>query len=372
MSNKDDIKDRLLASDAVTSLMAEQEVVAAFKRSEWWDVQHGGYYRDRETGKLRELDVWARRSWSGPGIDSNVADLELFIEVKSLRDYHIVLAPQPGGQDTLTQRAWFGHYQDRLGQFLVDSGVQQELAARMVDRLRELAYPKPKQEMTVSKLVVSPPKAPVYATAFRETNVGKEKELDQSVLWRAIQALTSAVESSRERRDALFLDALKGQINVALEDDEDPAPAIERELARAVRYVTIFHPVVVVDARLWVSRGDRLEEIDHGRFTVDERDRFPRRWFDIVTRRSFPDWITSLTEHYRSNLEHPNEAIWKENANAWITLFDIMHRPDTEVEMRVRKRGSKEPGQVVLLKTYPRKKKRVAKPIAVKERRDSK
>jgi hypothetical protein len=58
--------------------MAEQEVVEAFRKMGGWYVEHRAFYRDNLTGKVRELDVRARRRWSdGGGIDGRDAALEV-------------------------------------------------------------------------------------------------------------------------------------------------------------------------------------------------------------------------------------------------------------------------------------------------------
>jgi hypothetical protein len=365
----DDVKSRLSGSDSVASLRAEQEVVAAFKQLEWWSVEHGPFFRDGATGKLRELDVRASRSWSGGEFASAYANanLEVLVEVKSLRGYHIVFAPEPNGcKVSRAQRAWFGDCKDRLGGFLTNAGVSSALAGQMVTRFEELAYPK--GTMTVHKLVVDPPKAPVFATAFRETNIGAEKDLDSSVLWKAIQGLNSVVESSRERSKAHLLSHIKGQIDLALLDGHDLASVIERELANAVRRVTMFHPTVVLDARLWVSRGRELEEIDHARFSVQEPEKWPARWLDVVTRKSFSQWIDQLTTHYSSRLEHPDEPIWRENARSFGMLLEVLRDPSLEIDLKVKKGNSHEPGKRILMRAVRRRRKKGATPIAVEDR----
>src|SRR5687768_1482149 len=94
LADEKDINTRLIRSDSVKSLMAEQEVVEAFRKMHWWTVEHGSFYRDIVTGKVRELDVRARRNWSTGGPIDSVRDarLEVLVEVKSIRGFHLIFA----------------------------------------------------------------------------------------------------------------------------------------------------------------------------------------------------------------------------------------------------------------------------------------
>src|SRR5262249_31688231 len=156
----------------------------------------------------RELDVKARRSFSRlPTTDPAYATafLEVPIEVKSLRGYHVVFAPNPhrSHRSPSAQRAWWGYNADKLGSVLLGSDVPADVATALVARFRELSYPND-GSMVVGDLIVDPPMIQSAATAFRETNIGNEKELDASVVWKSIQGLKSAIESMRQRGDDLF------------------------------------------------------------------------------------------------------------------------------------------------------------------------
>lgn len=363
LADEKDIETRLLRSDSVKSLMAEQEVVEAFRKMYWWTVEHGSFYRDSVTGKVRELDVRARRHWSTEGgTDSRNATLDVLVEVKSIRGFHLVFAPEPHDwKDTRAQSLWLGRSKDRLARFLLDTGVASDLASQITTRFTELAYPE--GSSFVDDIIVNPPEAPVFATAFRETNIGQEKDLDASVLWRATQVLSSVIESARTRLEQNFVDDLKADIEVATIDGANVLEAAAREIALRVKSVSLFHPAVVVDARMWVSRERKLEEVEHVRFVAHDSEKFPVKWFDIVTRKHFAKWLSALTAHYRSRLEHPNEPIWKGSADALLQFMEMIRDPDNEIEMKVKKRNSEEPAKRVLLKKYRKRPRKGLKPV---------
>lgn len=365
MSENEDVKTRLLKSDAVTSLRAEQEVVSAFKRLDWWFVEHAPYYRDKVTGKPREIDVLARRSWAKEGgRDSRHANLHVLIEVKSLKGYHLVFAPEADDYcQSHAQCGWVGDVKDRLPAVLSEGRVTPKLISQLTSRFSELAYPG--GTIVVGSLRVQPPQAQVYATAFRETNIGSDKELDNSVLWKAIQGLSSALDSYRQRQEDNFLSNLSLTLSWAVPEGKDVAGLVEHDFTSSVRSVTLYHPAVVVDARLWVSRGEELDEVEHARVYVPSPEKYPARWFDVVTRRSVGQWIDQLTAHYSSQLQHPQEVIWKESAKDVMGFLDLLHNPNLEIEIKAKNRRSKGPPKQILLKTYrPRK---GVKPVLVRE-----
>jgi hypothetical protein len=320
-------------------------------------VEHGPFFRDPITAKLRELDVRASRTWSsGARETSTHTVLEVLVEVKSLRGYHVIFAPAPNGDQHISaQRFWLGDLREQLPRALTEAGVDPEVVSRLTTRFRELAYPQ-EDEMLVHDRVVDPPGASLFATAFRETNIGSEKELDASVLWKAVQGLNSVIDSKRALSESHFLIDLGVVIDVALLDGLDLASTVEREFARRLRSVTLFHPAVVVDARLWVSRGCELEETECVRFVMQNPEKWPPRWFDVVTRASFARWLDQLTTHYGSHLGHPRETIWRESSTAMLEIFEAIRNPNLEVELKVRDRRSDEPPKLVLLKKLRRRK----------------
>lgn len=352
----EDIKSRLLKSAALESLRAEQEVVAAFKRVDnCWLVDHAPSYRDVTTGKSREIDVRARRSWTkGRGVTSHWANLDVLVEVKSLKGFHLVFAAEPNDRaGDPVQAGWIGYAIERMVHVLREGGVGQQLISDLEARLTDLAYPN--GTMVARSLMIKPPNAPVYATAFRETNIGSSKELDSSVLWKAIQSLSSAVDSYRQRLDDILLSDLGVTLSWAVpEGRSDVADLVARNFETSVRSLTLYHPAVVVDARLWVSLEDRLDEVEHARVVL--ADTHPARWFDVVTRRYVNQWIRQLAAHYNTQLAHPDEAVWRERDGGLLQLMSLIFTPNVDIEIKARKRHAKGPWKSLLLKTYRRRK----------------
>ena len=180
MSTGDEIKARLIGSYSVASMAAEQEVIAAFKRGDWWRVEHGSFFRDVTTGKLRELDVRASRHWSTTSkLD---VTLEVLVEVKSMRGYHLVFAPDANGYDDASaQRVWLGQAPEAFRSTLIETGAGLRIVKEIEVLHSDLSHPNGVSAID-PLLDIAPPPAQVFATAFRETNVGSEKELDNSVL----------------------------------------------------------------------------------------------------------------------------------------------------------------------------------------------
>jgi len=84
------IETKLQRSDALRSLTMEKEVVRRLRRL-GWECVHSCYFKDLETTKLREIDVVAQRDWTKKlQGGSQVARVNLVIECKSVRGYHLL------------------------------------------------------------------------------------------------------------------------------------------------------------------------------------------------------------------------------------------------------------------------------------------
>lgn len=67
--------------------------------------------------------------------------------------------------------------------------------------------------------------------------------------------------------------------------------------------MTLFHPVVVVDAQLWSLCGDALSEISSCRLVQQSAVSLDMTWYDIVHREAFEDYVGRLTEHYTDSFD---------------------------------------------------------------------
>jgi hypothetical protein len=303
---KDDIKTRLLRSDAVTSLQAEQEVAEAFRRQPLWWVEHGTFYRD----------------------------------APALR-----LGTRSGER---TQYEWCGHRVQQIASACADAGISRETTRGVWEWFKRVAYSEPDGGSLVGPYLAEPPKTSVHATAFRETNVGAEKDLDNSVLWKSIQGLESILESERRR----FIEGLQSDLKVTIEvaelDGRDVKQAIQDELGRRVKHVTLFHPIVVLDAHLWVGNASDLKEVDRVRLVVNTTDVLSRRWFDVVTRQGFSKWLDELAGHYGELLEHPKEHVWRQNVPNLELAFAYIFDKNVDLEIVVKRHPAHQPQPKVI------------------------
>jgi hypothetical protein len=343
-----DIKSRLERCDAVASLRAEQEVVAAFQALPDWWVEHGYFFRDPSTDKLRELDVMARRSYrrNPKNLSAPTATIRMLVEVKSLTDYHVVFAPRPSGsKESRVWGYWVGDETQSIAgvsipDHLIKRGIAPADAFAFAKRFRDIAYPD--GESLIGDLVVDSPDVPFVATAFRETNIGGTKELDSSVVWKAIQSLNAAVDGLiASSREGLISD-VDLTIDLAREENTDLSAALEREFALLASQFRMFHPVLVLDARLWIiEQGDELREVDSARFAIEEPSQFPHRWVDVVHRKHFESWLARMSSFFSEAFSYPEEEEHRERSATLRDLWHVLFDPDLHIDLTLRRRESR-------------------------------
>lgn len=295
------ITDRLQGSTAVASLRQERHIVASFQEA-GWQVTHGYYYRDPATGKYRELDVLARRYWAQRRSKRRNYSLvvDVVCEVKSIRDFHLVFAPSIGDDnyDTPAYKEWFGYHEKRLAATLDAAGATAEVMTRMLAYFRHACYARGNEFGRPYKLFIDPPHVDFRASAFRETNIGSDKELDNAVFWRSLQLVFAAIASIRESFLDLRFQEIAGSIAYARHAKLDVALRMaETDIDFGAEHVQVIHPVVVVDARMWVITGREINEITTCRFLRRSRD-YPASWCDVVTMADASRYIAALSEYY--------------------------------------------------------------------------
>jgi hypothetical protein len=262
--------------------------------------------------------------------------LHVLIEVKTMKDYHLVFGMAPSQHEAKEQFGWIGLERNRLRECLTAEGVTAESIARLMAHFDDEAYPKGTYRVHGS--LVGPPHAGfVMTSAYRETNVGGEKEYGASVLWKALRGLDDARAGEIERQYEVFLSNVRSHVEAARTNGYDCEPGVLQEISSSVRWATLLHPVVIVDARLWLSTESTLKEVDRVRFVLrvpNERD----RWFDVVNRTAFPAWLAELEAHYSKSLETAEARRARENAQWLNELIEGLLDPQLEVEVKVRNR----------------------------------
>jgi hypothetical protein len=296
-AKRSSLTSKLLVSGSVSSLLAERTVAMFLDRS-GWRTGHGVYYRDVESGKVRELDVAASQRWRRKISKTQFtgAELHLLVECKSAPGFHIVFAP------TLER-----HAPPLLpGQWIAD---REELAA-ILSRL--LAAGLPAGEVTVLRaevqelafgdnhappLYVRPFAAPSVAS-FKETSIGNEKELENSVLWRAVMTLRSAVESLRRERLADRIDDFNLGIEMDQIDQVDPMIGAREQLLRLVFFHELYHPVVVIESSLWLVTAKGLKSVPWCRLELRDASQHADWWVDVVNAATAQEYFRLLSKHY--------------------------------------------------------------------------
>lgn len=294
---RDDLSSKLLASDAVAALATERDIAELLDKL-GWDVVHSMFYTDAQSKKRRELDTSARSIWSSRSDDGTGAGcaVRLLVEAKSAAGYHVVFAPSRHAQrDYALPECWMGD------ESAVERAVREILALGVPindvkDFRSELLFLA--QGGDVDGLHVLAPKAAHRSTSFKETNVGTEKDLDNSVLWRAVLAVDSALHAAIEDEIGGRLEDIRGRIAIDELYGYPPLPHVMEDLKPVLTFRECYHPIVVIEAGLWQLEGDVLAKIDWCRFEQRDESHMVARWVDVVQRAHFARYARTITAHY--------------------------------------------------------------------------
>lgn len=294
-----DIRTRLMSTTSFRSLQSERNIIAVLKKL-GWDTTHAAYYHDPIFGKTREIDVVGRAAWRREHEVGTLRNyLNLVFEAKSNAGYHLIFAPEELKRIG-SHEHWIGSDNETRKSVLnrlEAIGVRPE-QLREIDRSIDEAASPNDGIFLFHGLRATPPAAPFYTSAYRETNIGGEKELDNSVFWRAGRALFSAVNSYKEW---IFNNEMHDTIAFTSEaiKAEDP-PTIEamKWLTGFVRDYYMFHPILVIDSPMWAVNGSELEPLKWCRFIETEFGGTYDWWFDVVHSSEVEVYLTKLSKHY--------------------------------------------------------------------------
>ena len=302
------MKKRLLRSEAVASLASELQIANRFKEF-GWSTAHGSFFVDPVTDKLRETDVLAKRSWQrGSYAERQMAHLDLVVEFKSIRGYHLVFAPSSFFPEYAPiEREWVGYaserstHQTHLLNALGRTNLEKNTVTSMLRRFFDLMYPE--GMMIVGDLVVDPPPAPFAASAYRETNIGGQKDLSASVLWKAVQTLSAFLEQARADYVTDSFDSVWLPVDYARSQKLDVVDTLLDDLAEIGRKVRLFHLIVVVDSPLWALDGSSLREFPWCRFHRLNQDGLMSTWYDVVHSEVLDEYLHLVTTHYDQKMK---------------------------------------------------------------------
>lgn len=312
MSERADITQLLKSSEAYRSLKAEQEVAACLVRLGWRTTQ-SPYYVDEKTGKPRELDIAARGYWQKARKAGDlVARVILFIEVKTNSDFHILCAGQTAGPFAFEgNEHWIGYSEEtrkKLEEQLSRFHLANDEILDFIHHVERVAFPR--HTMRTSVLRVKPPPIKDCFSAFRETNGKTDKELDNSVLWRATTALRSAVTSAKAKQiDGLAID-MGTDLEVARRlklPFQSAMGAIERHACT----INFYLPIVVIQSRIWSTQVAEPEELKWVRLMQFGTFGDTQDWVDVVNLNHFEEYLQTQTEYF-------GRAFRRARAKRWI------------------------------------------------------
>lgn len=311
MGDASTLSETLKHSEAYKSLRAEQ-IVAASLTKYGWRTTHGPYYVDIQTGKARELDVAAHAYWQKERAGGELtARVNLFVEVKTNSDFHILCAGRTKDVPSFgSNEFWIGYSLEAhqtIKNRLAGRDYKTEDVLDYLHRVEKLSFPK--NHMRTAVLRLKPPPARYAFSTFRETNGKIEKELDNSVLWRATLGVRSAVRAAqREKIDGLAID---------FESDVEVARRYKRPLTEAIgsieshaRRIDLYLPVVVLQSRIWSAESESPVQLDwvrlvqHGTFGSGED------WIDVVNLDHLEAYLKTQVEHFESAFKRARAKRW--------------------------------------------------------------
>lgn len=305
------IRKKLLKSQAVKSLQSEQNIHGIVNQLGWESV-HSAFYIDVNTGKHRELDVVGKRSWHCKlKKQTTHAVLSLLIEAKSAVNYHLIFSPLKNSPKWENNHSyWVGrderHTLNKRVDQLLNKGLSELQVKIIKEKLQSIAWPR--ETMLPGRLSVKPPPAPVYSSSFRETNIGNERELNNSVMWNASQSLKTAMSSLID--DHRYIDEdLNVEVDIALKDGLDPIGAVVDHFSLDLSFIWIYHPIIAIDSELWVTKNNNIEQINWCRFV--QLNAFGQHdwWFDIVHNSYVDEYIKFITDYYKKTYRNKKATI---------------------------------------------------------------
>lgn len=277
MQDINDIKNKLLKSSSLKSLIIESKVYNQLDKLSW-QTEQSPFFIDSSSKKMRELDVKARKHFTK---DSYSCDVDILVECKSLRNYHII-ANSPTQDNGHFDFIWPGNYiynkVNKLDKLLFKYNFNTEESIYIKEKLEEYCIPNSTYRWLDYKL--SPFKIPTFNT-YRETNINTTKDIDNSVIWKCVLSLQSAILAHEE----LLLTNIEDSILESIHQDTSKLKKIEKiieSLKDRSNHLYFIHPVIVVESKLWeFTKKGELKELKYFRFNIQKFFE-GSLWVDIV------------------------------------------------------------------------------------------
>lgn len=300
--------DYILGSVTNRALSLEVRIARAL-RELGWNTSHSAYFRDPKEQKDREIDVAAVRRWTRRRRKhADAVQLHIFAECKTIAEGKVLFAPLPPNGEQTPYRQWLDvdeyAIRARLFEVLTAAGMQPAQAARALKRIHSSAYPK--GESIFAKVIrTHAPPAEHRVSAGREVTAKKER----SPLYDAMQALYATIDGTANELFVQSLDEVRDRVVVAnARQRSAEAVAAGNEETTTL---TLFHPVVVTDAKLWLRQDDDDPvEITSCRIEQSRIATTEVRWVDVVHESAFAEYAAEVTRWYAEKLTAAGCAEW--------------------------------------------------------------
>lgn len=298
--SKENLSDKLKQSEAYSSLRMERDI-ANITANIGWKVDSGVFYPDVTENKPREIDMVASQMWRRRvKVGEQILRLSLLVECKSLKGWNIIILPRKKPDSYVSvHMQWIGHdvglSGNQVKNRLAGLGYESNKAKGLFLEMYKNAYPT--DFAKIKGLQISPMQCPFHSSAFRETNVKGDKDLDSSVLWRANRQLLSAVSSLKVKSRDCDL----GWIFDGHEYEKDVKKSEEMMLEMfdgRSNMVDIWHPIVVLDAAIWRMCKNQLRRCEWFRFGEIEVSADDSWWCDVVEKAAYKKYLFNLTKSY--------------------------------------------------------------------------
>lgn len=222
-------------------------------------------------------------------------------ECKSMTGFHVISSEWKSSyEDDQYTFSWFGgikENRDYLAKILIECEIPPASINYLMQKF-DLWFP-PNQPKSIFELQFDPFGGWPGCSGFKETSIGSEKDLDNSVIWRASLALKSAVTSfinlHNEEHRYDYLTTFRGTPKRSFPQNHKD---LVKHFNKYVNIVDIYHPFIVTDANLWISDEKGLRKTDvlriYERQIMDEIG----WWFDVVTYKYAKEYVDGLCTHY--------------------------------------------------------------------------
>jgi hypothetical protein len=308
-----DIKAQLETSDAFAVLQMEQFVERKFIEA-GWETQRSVFYSDRNTSKLREIDVLATKTYSlkrPKAVETPIINFSTYCECKSLVGWHIIVADDDVASEQMEISFWIGrerHTNHIFRSIVEQAEVHEKRKMKAIyDYLVDRSHPG--LALTYDCRLNFPP-VDVFSKSYKETNTKDVKDENASVIWKAALTLFGLMKLDEERS----LETAKGYI--AEEGGlarygktsfiSSAAFFYDAELMRVIYN----HSVLFVKSQIWCLRAGRLERVESVRLHFSHIHDEPR-YIDLVDYAAAEKYISRFCAHIDEMADTSVRKLWK-------------------------------------------------------------